>query len=254
MNKLHRILFLCGTLFAAAACSETEVDETADLSLDRTTLSANKRGLTYEGGEVRFEVESNVYWVIEVDESVDWLTLSPRAAYGSQTVTVSVDPNEGDSRRIVLHFDSYDGVTAEIEIVQASASELIRYAVTGFGDGKVAEPVAIAEYDAMDWTGVGVASTLASGTECRVAVPPVESSYEGASGGNAVQFGKAEELPAAFVAGPIDQKGDSYFVCRFGVWNPAGAVEKESLKLQIRNDGVEFVDLSYECERAKSWT
>lgn len=119
--------------------------------------------------------------VIEVDESVDWLTLSPRAAYGSQTVTVSVDPNEGDSRRTVLHFDSYDGVTAEIEIVQASASELIRYAVTGFGDGKVAEPVAIAEYDAMDWTGVGVASTLASGTECRVAVPPVESSYEGAS-------------------------------------------------------------------------
>lgn len=106
MNKLYRILFLCGTLFAAAACSETEVDETADLSLDRTTLSANKRGLTYEGGEVRFEVESNVYWVIEVDESVDWLTLSPRAAYGSQTVTVSVDPNEGDSRRTVLHFDS----------------------------------------------------------------------------------------------------------------------------------------------------
>ena len=254
MNKLHRILFLCGTLFAAAACSETEVDETADLSLDRTTLSANKRGLTYEGGEVRFEVESNVYWVIEVDESVDWLTLSPRAAYGSQTVTVSVDPNEGDSRRIVLHFDSYDGVTAEIEIVQASASELIRYAVTGFGDGKVAEPVAIAEYDAMDWTGVGVASTLASGTECRVAVPPVESSYEGASGGNAVQFGKAEELPAAFVAGPIDQKGDSYFVCRFGVWNPAGAVEKESLKLQISNDGEEFVDLSYECEPATTWT
>mgnify|MGYP007069187316 FL=1 len=47
MNKLYRILFLCGTLFAAAACSETEVDETADLSLDRTTLSANKRGLTY---------------------------------------------------------------------------------------------------------------------------------------------------------------------------------------------------------------
>ncbi len=254
MNKLYRILFLCGTLFAAAACSETEVDETADLSLDRTTLSANKRGLTYEGGEVRFEVESNVYWVIEVDESVDWLTLSPRAAYGSQTVTVSVDPNEGDSRRTVLHFDSYDGVTAEIEIVQASASELIRYAVTGFGDGKVAEPVAIAEYDAMDWTGVGVASTLASGTECRVAVPPVESSYEGASGGNAVQFGKAEELPAAFVAGPIDQKGDSYFVCCFGVWNPAGAVEKESLKLQISNDGEEFVDLSYECEPATTWT
>ena len=33
-----------------------------------------------------------------------------------------------------------------------------------------------------------------------------------------------------------------------------GAVEKESLKLQISNDGEEFVDLSYECEPATTWT
>ncbi len=255
MNKLYRILFLCGALLAAAACSDAKVDESADLTLDRTTLSANKRGLTYEGGNVSFEVKSNVYWVIDIDEAVDWLTLSPRAAYGDQTVTVTVDPNDGESRRTVLRLDSYDGATAEIEIVQGSASELIRYAKTAFGAEKVGAPVAVAAYEAMAWTGVGVASTGAAGTESFIDVPATESAYDGASSGNAVRFGKAaENVPAAFVAGPIDQKGDNWFVCRFGVWNSAGAVETESLKVQISNDGEEFVDLTYDCAAATTWT
>lgn len=50
----------------------------------------NKRGMTYEGGDVTFDVLSNVYWVINLDEDgpTGW-TVAPRAAYGNQTVKVT---------------------------------------------------------------------------------------------------------------------------------------------------------------------
>ena len=58
-------LVLAGVSFAA--CSESEVEEPT-LGVNTTSVSANKRGLTYEGGDVTFEVTSNVYWVINIDE------------------------------------------------------------------------------------------------------------------------------------------------------------------------------------------
>ena len=75
-------------------------DET--LALSASSVSANKRGMTYEGGDVTFDVLSNVYWVINLDEDADWLTVAPRAAYGNQTVKVTAAVNPGGRRSTTL--------------------------------------------------------------------------------------------------------------------------------------------------------
>ena len=103
----------------AGACSTDETRE-GTLALNATSVSANKRGMTYEGGDVTFEVMSNVYWVINLDEQTDWLTVTPRAAYGNQTVKVTAALNAGARRSATLHFDSLDGVTAQIEVTQGA--------------------------------------------------------------------------------------------------------------------------------------
>ena len=254
MNKSYRILLLCGWLLSAAACSDPEVDETADLTLDKTTLSANKRGLTYEGGNVSFEIRSNVYWIIEIDETADWLTVSPRAAAGDRTVTVSVDANAGAVRSAVLHIESYDGTTAAVEITQAGADELIRYAETDFGE-TTGDAIAVGDCDALRWTGIGAGAIRAGGTGCWIDRPASASDHAEASGGSAVRFGAAtQDGPAALVVGPVDTKGDEEFVCRFGIWNSAGPVDGQRLSLQISNDGDEFVDLPFDTRTDAAWT
>ena len=112
--KKYSIWLLGFAALVAGACS---TDRTGDetLALSASSVSANKRGMTYEGGDVTFDVLSNVYWVINLDEDADWLTVAPRAAYGNQTVKVTAAVNPGGRRSTTLRFDSLDGVTAQIE-------------------------------------------------------------------------------------------------------------------------------------------
>ena len=130
--KKYSIWLLGFAALVAGACS---TDRTGDetLALSASSVSANKRGMTYEGGDVTFDVLSNVYWVINLDEDADWLTVAPRAAYGNQTVKVTAAVNPGGRRSTTLRFDSLDGVTAQIEVTQGSSDELIYYIRTGAG-------------------------------------------------------------------------------------------------------------------------
>lgn len=130
--KKYSIWLLGFAALVAGACS---TDRTGDetLALSASSVSANKRGMTYEGGDVTFDVLSNVYWVINLDEDADWLTVAPRAAYGNQTVKVTAAVNPGGRRSTTLRFDSLDGVTAQIEVTQGSSDELIYYIRTGPG-------------------------------------------------------------------------------------------------------------------------
>lgn len=65
--KKYSIWLLGFAALVAGACS---TDRTGDetLALSASSVSANKRGMTYEGGDVTFDVLSNVYWVINLDE------------------------------------------------------------------------------------------------------------------------------------------------------------------------------------------
>lgn len=163
-------------------------DETREgtLALNATSVSANKRGMTYEGGDVTFEVMSNVYWVINLDEQTDWLTVTPRAAYGNQTVKVTAALNAGARRSATLHFDSLDGVTAQIEVTQGAYDELIRYVRTGGRELGCCGAGRRGGYAAWEADGVGTTAVGFSGVNAFVSADSPSSATTGASGGNNV--------------------------------------------------------------------
>ena len=236
----------------AGACSTDETRE-GTLALNATSVSANKRGMTYEGGDVTFEVMSNVYWVINLDEQTDWLTVTPRAAYGNQTVKVTAALNAGARRSATLHFDSLDGVTAQIEVTQGAYDELIRYVRTGAGNSAVAEPVAVGGYAAWEADGVGTTAVGFSGVNAFVSADSPSSGYDGASGGNNVlldvpaapEAGGVAVVPSFSVDG-VATKGDAYFRLKIGVLAPDGDLQPERFRVLIGNGGDERVPLQYE--------
>ncbi|WP_295939554.1 BACON domain-containing protein [uncultured Alistipes sp.] len=257
-NKgLNRLWLLPVVLLAFASCSSSGVDD-ADISLDKTTVSANKRGLTYEGGDVTFEVTSNVYWIINMDEEAEqWLSLSPRAASGNQIVKVTAQPNAGAARSAVLHFDSLDGVTAEIEVRQGSYDELIFYVRTGMGTTPVSEEVALSDFSQWQADGIGASGVSFSGVNAFVSAADVSSGYDAASGGNNVHLAMPETPGgpvSTFAVNNVETKDDRYFRLKFGVRALSGTLTPTDLQVLIGNGGDEYVDLEYEVlEGAGDW-
>lgn len=249
---LSRFGLLALAALTASACSS---DETADTTLATSTsaVSANKRGLTYEGGEVTFEVTSNVYWVINLDEDADWLTVTPRGAYGNQTVRIAAALNAGARRSTTLHFDSLDGSTVQIEVTQGACDELICYVRTGAGSAAVAAPVPVSEHSGWETDGIGAASAAFSGVNAFVSAESSSSGYDGASGGNNILLevpeppvqGETAVAPSFSVSG-VATKGDCYFRLKMGVSASEDLLTPERFRLLIGNGGEEMVDLPYE--------
>ena len=223
--KKYSIWLLGFAALVAGACS---TDRTGDetLALSASSVSANKRGMTYEGGDVTFDVLSNVYWVINLDEDADWLTVAPRAAYGNQTVKVTAAVNPGGRRSTTLRFDSLDGVTAQIEVTQGSSDELIYYIRTGAGASAVAEPVAVGGYTAWEPEGVGASAVGFSGVNAFVSADTPSSGYDEASGGNTIVLEVPGEGPEtvtpSFSVRDVATRDDSYFRLKMGVLAPGG--------------------------------
>lgn len=244
---------LCLAALLTVGCSTDEVDDAA-ITPDRSSVSANKRGMTCEGGDVTFEVKSNVYWVINPDEGADWLTVTPRAAYGDQTVKVTAAVNAGAARSATLRFDSLDGVTAEIEVRQGSYDELIYFVRTGVGSSPVAEKTPAADFTAWEADGVGAANAAFTGVNAFVSNAVVSTGYDGATGGNSVHLyvpaaearQDAEDTVPMFAVSGVQTKENSYFRLKVAVSAAEGAVPPEAFRLGIGNGGDEFVDLEYE--------
>lgn len=246
-----RCLYL--TALLAAGCGTDEAEDAA-ITTDRSTVNANKRGMTSEGGDVTFEVRSNVYWVIRIDEDADWLTVSPRAAYGDRTVTITAQANAGAARSTMLRFDSLDGVTAEIEVRQGSWDELINFLRTGAGSVPVAERTALADFTAWEADGVGAVNVLFTGTDAFVTSAVTSAGYDGATGGNSVHLctpaaeaqQEADPSVAAFVVRGVQTKENTCFRLRAAVRAEQGTVSPEAFRLRIGNGGDQFTDLGYE--------
>ena len=247
--KKYSIWLLGFAALVAGACS---TDRTGDetLALSASSVSANKRGMTYEGGDVTFDVLSNVYWVINLDEDADWLTVAPRAAYGNQTVKVTAAVNPGGRRSTTLRFDSLDGVTAQIEVTQGSSDELIYYIRTGAGASAVAEPVAVGGYTAWEPEGVGASAVGFSGVNAFVSADTPSSGYDEASGGNNIVLEVPGEGPEtvtpSFSVRDVATRDDSYFRLKMGVLAPGGELTPDRFRALVGNGGDELIALQYE--------
>ena len=237
-------------IIAILVCScSVEPLEQAVIELDKTIIDANKRGVTYEGGAVTFEVKSNVYWVISGEP--EWITLNPKAGHGTKTVTVNVAENNGDAREAVLDFDSYDGVTAQITIRQASASELIVYMKDDFGTDR--SDVPLSEFGESGMSGTAVSFAKLYGSGALVSQLEEIPDYEGASGANAVFFNPSESEASYLEISPIETD-DLNFVLSFYVKDQSGTGSYNGIAAVLGDGSFEYpLELAVKDASASGW-
>ena len=228
-------------LMAFGGCTDGD-KFTTDVSTSQSTINVNKRGLDYNGGEITIDIKANTYWVINYDEeAVDWIEVSPKAAFGDNIVTVNVNPNTGDERSVTLYFDTQDGVKTEVNLYQSAFGEILSYYNEDFGGEPVSAPVSVEEFDGWGVNGFGSGMVTYSGT-ASISAAGEPSSYEGASGGNALLF---TEDGTTLELGPVETRGDIYFRLSAGVCNSAGAFAADGITITASLDGEDWYPFTY---------
>lgn len=111
LGKLFFIGLAAAALFTG--CKE-DTPETPSITVEPGTLQF------VEGGETKtVTVTANRDWVVEIPESVDWITVTPSqgSANTTETVTVKVEPNTDIERKETITFNA-SVASASLEIVQ----------------------------------------------------------------------------------------------------------------------------------------
>ena len=96
---------------AIAACNREEPEVTPELNLNKTSAP-----VAADGGEVSFEVKSNVDWTADADQ--DWVSLDPQTGKGNAKVTATVAPNETEEARTATVTVKADKLTKTLTITQ----------------------------------------------------------------------------------------------------------------------------------------
>ena len=109
--KLRSILGGLLAMAAIAACKPDEILVEPELDLNKTSAS-----VTAEGGEVEFEVTSNVDWTADADQ--DWVSVDPQTGKGNAKVKATVAPNETEEARTATVTVKADKLTKTLKITQ----------------------------------------------------------------------------------------------------------------------------------------
>ena len=226
---------------ALLAGCKSDTTEPAKVTTPSTTVQITKRGVDYNGGEVIISVHSNTYWVINYDtESVDWFTLSPRAAFGDADVVLNVKPNEGDQRRATLHFDTQEGNKLEIDVFQSGVNEPLSIFCEDFGTADSDTAVRYRDYSQR---GIGSAFVEYAGDALIATDGTPSTGYEGASGGNCAIFG-AEHTTLSL--GAISTADDNAFRLSFGICNTNGTPTVDDMAVEASLDGEAWYKVRYD--------
>ena len=93
-NKLFKSLFAFAMVLGAAlgfvSCETPESDVKGDPKVE---LSAKTVNFTSAEGSETVNITSNAKWEVEVDESADWVTITPATGKNNGTITVAVAEN-----------------------------------------------------------------------------------------------------------------------------------------------------------------
>ena len=225
---------------ALLAGCKSDTTEPAEVTTPSSTVQITKRGVDYNGGEVIISVRSNTYWVINYDtESVDWFTLSMRAAFGDADVVLTVKPNEGDQRRATLHFETYEGNKLEIDLFQSGVNEVLSIFGEDFG---TADSDTAIRYRGYSKRGIGSAFVEYAG-DALIAGDTPSAGYEGASGGNCAVFGADR---TALSLGAISTADDDAFRLSFGIRNADGTPTVDDMAVEASLDGEAWYKVRYD--------
>lgn len=243
MKRIFNIIIAALALTSVGCQTEQEFEY--QVSSDRVTVEANRRGIDSNGGQVILNITSNTYWILNVDEAAaSWIEFTPKAApAGTTEVFVTIAENTDVARQAILSFDTIDGVKQTVTIDQRGADEQLTYYCENFGDQPVAENTNINRFDS--WATIGFGSNLVNydGDVSISAENP--STVEGTSAGNSLYFGE-ENLE--LIIGPICIYGDEFFRFSFNACNRNGALSTEQLKMWVGDNGKDYFPFSYRVE------
>ncbi len=118
-TNMKKMIIWAMAIMAIVACKkEVEVQE--------STLKVNPVAITfdYEGGEASFNITSNTAWSISSD--AEFAVLSATSGQGDQTITVSVDQNDGEqARQAYLTIQTTDGEKSAQVLVNQDAEVIV---------------------------------------------------------------------------------------------------------------------------------
>ncbi|MBQ7856648.1 MAG: BACON domain-containing protein [Alistipes sp.] len=241
MKKIFNI-FIAMLALVAVGCETGADDMVYEVSSDRVTIEANRRGIDSNGGQIILNVTSSTYWILNVDEATaSWVEFTPKAAgAGTTEVFVTVKENEGEARVAQLMFDTQVGVKETVTINQRGSDEMLSYYCETFGEEAVAEDTNINRFDGWCTTGFGSNVLVYDGDLSISATNP--STIEGSSAGNSLYFG---EEGLELVVGPISIYGDEFFRFSFNACNRNGAVSDAEFKMYAGDNGDDWFPFSY---------
>ena len=250
MKKIFNIIIAALTLSAVACQSEQSVEH--QVSSDRVTIEANRRGIDSNGGQVILNITSSTYWILNVEgEASSWIDVTPKAApAGTTEVFVTIAPNNDAARVATLVFDTLEGVKEQVTINQRGADEQLSYYCETFGEAAVAEDININRFD--DWGTTGFGSNLIVYDGNLVISSSNPSNIEGASGGNSLYFSESDQQVEI---GPIAIYGDEFFRFSFNINNRNGAVNSSEFQIFAGDNGKDWFPFAYSVEStASGWT
>lgn len=249
---MRKIFYVIVALLAVGFVGcQTEQTIDYQVSSDRVTVQANRRGIDSNGGQVILNVTSNTYWILNVDEAAaEWISFTPKAApAGTTEVFVTIAENTDVARMATLVFDTQMGVKEQVTINQHGVDEQLSYYCETFGQNPVTEDTNINRFDEWETTGFGSNLTIYDGDLSITSTNP--STIEGASGGNSLLFSVDNQ---ELIIGPIGIYGDEFFCFSFGVNNRNGVVSASELKVYAGDNGKDWFPFAYTVDTTMGWT
>lgn len=238
-----------------------------DVNFDAPFVKLNEQTLTAaaDGGNVKFNIETNRPWSIEITQSgsESWIAAEPASGEGNAEVTLTLLPNNGVDRE------------ATIKVATQTTYEYLKVSQTGtiqtsdifkMNFGTSAPSSSPYPYvDAYsDWgaSGSGAnAQTTYTGSGASLRTPSKASSeYAGASGSTSIFFGTAQDGGNAhFEINKIATGGASNFIITFGATrykmgtDDANTFYPDRMLLYVSNDGSSWSPVNYTFAAGEIW-
>lgn len=231
-----------------SSCRPDGVDASTTLHMSSNFAYVNNMGLVSTGAKPVIEVKSEVYWTLNIEPGVEWLTTDVSGGYGESTISLNIEEYLGDVPRTArLCFETLHGTPRYFDVLQRGRDQKVLYVGTTVGTKEVSD-VELNSYKRWDFSGICAQYASVTGYEADITRDEQSSGYDDASGGNTVILKKAGSY---IVIGGIQTKGKMDFMVSFGA-KSSGRLS-ECLTCSVSIDGQIWTDVDFNVSESNEW-
>ncbi len=247
---LSGAMMLASLVFVSCETGGTTVISN-DLSVSCNFTEINNMGLTSSGVKPQIEVNSEVYWQLNIIEGAEWLSTDIVGGSGSTTIALVVTEHTGEEARTAkICFETLNGEPQYIDIVQNGLNEQVLFWGCTVGD-KDANGVAVNDYRGWGYLGINARDSRITGDNASISNATPSNNYDAASGGNYVVL---EGNDSHLLVENIPTDGRTEFAISFGAKLNEDAVVSEKLQCLISVDGEIWSEIPYSSAKSEEWS